>query len=427
MRVLPVRSIVSVRRASVVASAENGRRGFDDLQRIRQPRGPVALGLLLFAACANQIPVTPPAGDDAGVVALDGGSLPMIDAGEVMPTPDAGMPEPDAGEPTERPRHTGSPVPTYAVDISVWTDPITDPDVDCMWDAGVRHIIIGTQFLEVTRQQIKIAVRGGMTIDLYVYLYWNEDISAQVQEALDLAEEFRQVDRIWLDVEEDPGGLGYDALKAHVDEAVAAAGDFPIGIYTGWGYWHTYMRNTTDYAEHPLWYARYDDIGSLDTWEDDRFGGWALPWGKQYYDNHRHLCDLALDHNMVQWDIVPDVVVSREIPPDDGDPPPAPTDLHPDEGLTITTEVVRMTAPAIREATGYEIRLEHWNGSAFVEYLALPISESHRSQFPTLDNRTYRFRMRAENAHGFGPWSAWAFFDYGTVRDRPPIEVILAD
>src|SRR5512139_4128982 len=64
------------------------------------------------------------------------------------------------------------PALVYAVDVSVWTRTLTDPDVDCLWAEGYRHVIIGTQNLEVTRQQIEIATRGGLTIDLYVYLDW---------------------------------------------------------------------------------------------------------------------------------------------------------------------------------------------------------------------------------------------------------------
>jgi len=32
--------------------------------------------------------------------------------------------------------------------------------------------------------------------------------------------------------------------------------------------------------------------------------------------------------------------------------------------------------------------------------------------YPTLKARDYRWRMRASNPHGFGPWSDWAVFSF---------------
>ncbi|HEU0035935.1 MAG TPA: choice-of-anchor Q domain-containing protein [Kofleriaceae bacterium] len=329
---------------------------------------------------------------------------------------DSETPATDAAGDTVPADGSVEPALVQAVDVSVWTRTLTDPDVDCLWDDGYRHVIIGTQNLEVTRQQIAIAARGGMTIDLYVYLYWQLDITAQVAEAVALRAEFPQVGRIWLDVEDDPAGRSPAALRALIDQAIAALGDAPGGIYTGKGWWQSYLEDTTAYADQPLWYARYDNQPSLDAWndpaEDERFGGWQAPAGKQYADYHVHTCELAVDRNLIWVSAAPTVVVDRSTPPDDGTPPDAPTQLAPRDGLVVTTEYVRPTAPALRDATSYEIALESWEGSAFAPYWTTTRPVSDLLVFPTRHDRDYRWRIRAANAHGFGPWSEWAVFTF---------------
>lgn len=336
--------------------------------------------------------------------------------------PDAGITRPaDAGAPA--PDASFTPVVVPAVDVSVWTRTLTDPDVDCLWEQGYRHIIAGTQFLAVTREQLEIALRGGMTVDLYVYLYWSESITDQVAEAVALADEFPAVGRIWLDIEDDPGGRGPATLHGLIDEGIAALGGAPGGIYTGQGWWQSYLEDTGAYAEQPLWYARYDGEATLDGWsdpaEEESFGGWTAPTGKQYADYHVHTCELPVDLDVMWVVAAPEVVVDRSIPADDGTPPGAPTDLWPDGGLRVTTEYVRPTAPAIREASSYEIELESWNGSQFEPYWTTTEEVSAVTVFPVHHDRAYRWRMRARNQHGFGAWSAWASFDFGTVTSHP--------
>jgi hypothetical protein len=335
------------------------------------------------------------------------------DAGTARPA-DAALLAPDA---------SSAPVLVPAVDVSVWTRTLTDPDVDCLWDLGYRHIIAGTQLLEVTREQLEIARRGGMTVDLYVYLYWSQSMSEQVAEAVALAEEFPAVGRIWLDIEDDPGGRGPAALRDLIDEGIAALEGAPGGIYTGKGWWQSYFEDSESYAEQPLWYARYDGEATLDGWsdpaEEESFGGWTEPTGKQYADYHVHTCELPVDLNVMWVAAAPEVVVDRSIPADDGTPPDAPSDLWPDGGVRVTTEYVRPTAPAIREATSYEIELESWNGSQFEAYWTTSEEVSAVTVFPVHHDRAYRWRMRARNQHGAGAWSAWASFDFGSVTSHP--------
>jgi hypothetical protein len=297
----------------------------------------------------------------------------------------------------------------YAVDVSHWTRTLTDPDVDCLAGLGYEHVIVGTQIPEVTRQQLEIAIRGGMTVDLYVYLYWTESVASEVRDALALAAEFPEVGRIWLDVEEDPGSRSAAELEHLVEEALDALGDFPGGIYTGRGFWTSYMDDSHRFAELPLWYAHYDHEPSLETWEP--FGGWTEPMGKQYADHHEHTCGLPMDRNVMWSSATPSVVVDRSVPPDDGDPPPAPSDLRPD-GIVVTTDYLRPTAPTVWEATGYTIELQFEGASGWAPYTTLERSISAGELHPVVDDTRYRFRMRASNRHGSSPWSAWAEIRY---------------
>ena len=133
--------------------------------------------------------------------------------------------------------------------------------------------------------------------------------------------------------------------------------------------------------------------------------------GKQYADGRVHTCGLPMDRNVIWSSRAPTVVIDRSVPPDDGDPPPAPSDLRPD-GIVVTTAYVRPTAPTIWEATSYTIELEVERASGWAPYLTAERSVSATEIYPVIDDAPYRFRMRAENRHGPGPWSAWAHFDF---------------
>jgi len=358
---------------------------------------------------------------DGGAVAENDGEVASIDGGpDVRPMTDGGRPSFDGGSGVRDGGSTGrDPIEVRAVDVSVWTRTLLDYDVDCLWDLGYRHVIAGTQDPEVTRQQLEIAVRGGMTVDLYVYLYWTVSVPEQVRDALAMAAEFPEVGRIWLDVEESPAGRSAATLSGLIEEGLRALDGFPGGIYTRASWWNENLGGTTRFADIPLWYARYDARDTLEAWDDavdpDRFGGWERPTGKQYADHHVHTCGLAVDRNAFLVDREPTVALDRATPADDGDPPPAPTGLWPDFGLRIDTDYVRPTAPTIREATGYEIEIGYLRSGSWLTYLTLELAHSGYTFFPVASVRgaAFRWRLRARNAHGWGPWSAWATFTVG--------------
>jgi len=168
--------------------------------------------------------------------------------------------------------------PTLAVDVSKWSGPVTDAELDCLWDEGVRHLIAGTQNPRITRQQLDAAIGAGMTVDAYDYLYWNGDVAGQVHDAVALASEY-PVGYLWLDIEEPAEGRSPVELEALIREALDACGSHLCGIYTGRWWWDANMAGSTVASEVPLWYAYYDDVPSLETWEAHRFGGWDEPFG----------------------------------------------------------------------------------------------------------------------------------------------------
>jgi len=309
----------------------------------------------------------------------------------------------------------------FAIDISFWEGPISQREMDCFWDSGVRHVVSGTQVEEITHQQLAMAESRGMTVDAYVYLYWDLDMAAQVKEAFRRTQGF-PIQRMWLDVEQDPAGLGANALMALVQQALDACiaqGGATCGIYTGPGFWKTYMNNTTSFSQVPLWYAWYNYNKALSYWPQEQFGGWPQPTGKQWAEEV--LCSVGVDKNVMQVPAPPLVVVDRSLPPDTFQPPPAPTGLYPADGSVVGVEYVKLMTATIPRATKYQLALENWNGkSAFKTYYTWTRVDPFIKTCPTLKKTIYRFRARAQNAHGWGPWSGWVTFDYGIYTGPRP-------
>jgi hypothetical protein len=306
----------------------------------------------------------------------------------------------------------------FAVDVSHWEGPLSQREMDCFWASGVRHVVAGTQVEEVTRQQLAMAVARGMTVDAYVYLYLGGDVAAQVDLAFDRASGF-PIQRMWLDVEEAPRGVGPTALADRVQAALdrcRAHGGASCGIYTGPGFWKSFMADTPRFAEVPLWYARYNRERTLSRWPAERFGGWSSPVAKQWAEEA--LCGVGVDKDTMQVEGPPAIEVDRASPPPPEAPPPAPAGLHPEDGSLVTIDVVKLMTELVPGATRYELALEVLRGSRFVPYYTWRSVDGFRRTYPPR-NTVYRFRARASNAHGLGPWSEWSQFSYGT-RAPPP-------
>ncbi len=306
----------------------------------------------------------------------------------------------------------------HAVDISVWSGRVTDSEMDCFWDHDVRHVIVGTQELGIARQQMEMAISRGMTVDAYVYLVWSRDMHAQVAAALDFARRY-PVGMLWLDIEEAPAGLGRGALEDRIQDAVDACGDFPCGIYTAGWWWAPNMGSSAIVADLPLWYANYDGNADLASWSSQRVGAWDSAWGKQYAGD-LHLCGIDVDLNTIGVTTTPTHAHPSAAPPSSG-VPAAPSSLSPSAYELVPGWLdVRLLSGAAPGATSYDFAIEVSSGAAYGAYYTYTSTTNARSFSPRTPNVTYRFRVRARNGAGAGPWSGWSYFQYGSATAHPP-------
>ena len=309
----------------------------------------------------------------------------------------------------------------FAADVSVWETPLAQSEMDCFWDSGVRHVVVGTQDATVAREQLAMAVARGMTVDAYVYLYWDKDIAAQVDAAFAMVQGF-PIGRMWLDIEADPKAIGQTALVAKIQQGLTsctANGTVGCGIYTGPGWWKTYLGNTGAFATTPLWYALYNKKRSLSDWTTEAFGQWASPVAKQFQT--APLCGVGgADWDVMQVAATPTVVVDRSLPPDTGAPPVPPANLFPTDGAVVAIDYAKLMSGTVPRATQYQLALEHYTGTAWATYYTWSSPNAFVKASPPATPALYRFRVRAQNAHGWGAWSPYATFDYGTYTGPRP-------
>ena len=334
---------------------------------------------------------------------------------------------PDQGTAGEKlvpvPVQSGDPAngAVFATDVSFWETPLSQAEMDCFWDSGVRHVVVGTQEEAITREQLAMAVSRGMTVDAYVYLYWDTDMTAQVKRAFQRVSGF-PIGRMWLDIEQDPGSLGATAVGSRIQQAVTACqaqGGVECGIYTGKGFWQSSAGDTTAFNNLPLWWAHYDGKTSLSTWQSDAFGGWTSPVAKQWAS--KPLCGIGgVDWDSMQVDATPTVTVDRSTPPDSGSLPPAPTGLWPADGAQLTDDYAKVMSGLVPLATTYDIAVERYSGSSWITYYTWKNPNAFVKFFPSRPNSLYRFRVRAHNAHGAGAWSDWSVFEFGSYSGTWP-------
>jgi hypothetical protein len=338
---------------------------------------------------------------------------------------DGGVGAEETGAIRSSPPFDGDPAngAVFGVDVSIWEGPLAPRELDCFWESGVRHVIVGTQVEEVTRQQLAVSVARGMTVDAYVYLVWDRDVAAQVETAFARAAGF-PIGAMWLDVEEAPGDLDATELVSRVEAGLAACRAHAVtcGIYTGPGFWKTHMADTSALADAPLWYARYNGLPTLAHWADERFGGWTAPTGKQWAEEA--LCGVGVDKDTIRVEQAPAIVVDRSEAPPPTAPPAPPEPVYPEGGGRVGLDHVKLIVSSVPHATRYQLALERWTGTTFVAWATWTTLDPFKKTYPAR-NAVYRYRARADNGTGWGPWSAFARFDYGTpsaapASDTPP-------
>jgi hypothetical protein len=93
------------------------------------------------------------------------------------------------------------------------------------------------------------------------------------------------------------------------------------------------------------------------------------------------------------------------------DPPPAPTGLSPAGGQVYPGGgAVVMSCTPLADATQYEFAIEYRSGGVWATYYSYTTSGSSKTFYPAVRGTDYRFRVRASNVYGWGPYSAWAGF-----------------
>jgi hypothetical protein len=307
-------------------------------------------------------------------------------------------------------------LPVFGVDISLWSGEITDEEVGCWYDEGVRHVIAGTQNPRVTLQQLDQALEGGMSVDAYIYIHWDEDIAEEVKHDVELLKDY-PIGRLWLDIEAAPDGRTPTQLAAKIREGLDACGEMPCGIYTAAWWWEPHMRNSDEFADVPVWYAYYDRDPSMQTWATQSFGGWDMPWGKQW--NEIYFCGIDVDKNTIFT--TSDPVSSPKSFEPTGEEANAPTGLYPDEMVKIRREQVRALVDAEPDADEYTFEVQHYRSGNWLSYYTFGASSPAIRFSATIRDRVYRFRVKAIGNGGASDWSKWAYFEVGNASEIPDI------
>lgn len=171
---------------------------------------------------------------------------------------------------------------TLVVDVSNWTSPITPAELEQWKQRGVGLVIVQA-WAGPVRTQLQLCQDAGIPTDAYVFVYPG-DTAALIRSRLALCDGYT-IRRLWLDVELQ--GVSPQLVRMALGECDKYPTRLnPTGIYTGRWYWQPAtgaMKNTTAFANRPLWDSNYD--GVYDTTVDFKpYGGWTSATIKQYQD-----------------------------------------------------------------------------------------------------------------------------------------------
>jgi len=193
---------------------------------------------------------------------------------------------------------------SLAVDGSNYGGELTPDIVRCWRESGVNMYICGVDLghIPLARQQLGMAVQGGLAIEVYRFCYWGQAPVLSLQRVADAIQGL-PVGRIWLDFEDEDASENPDQvctwIKDCLDVADTIWGYDRVGIYTAAWWWNPYTGNTTRFADRALWVAQYDGLANLDFFVP--FGGWQSCVMKQY-TNTIDLCGYSVDKNYYEED-----------------------------------------------------------------------------------------------------------------------------
>jgi hypothetical protein len=281
-----------------------------------------------------------------------------------------------------------------AVDMSNFTDPLSPAAIQGLMAAGIGHVIV--QAIDPppnyprgrTRAQIQACLDAGLTVDAYVWLWFDLDAN-DIHRKLHLLDGLN-VRQLWLDVE-DTAAVNYSqaACEARVSDALAACDTYPTlsgartGVYSGRWFWldRRYMGNCTTFADRLLWDANYDDVA------DTRlgyvaYGGWDRPTIKQFRGSTAIAGIGGLDLNVLSVEFeaqlspptsptLPDPTPPDRTPTPPDPTPPDPKRQKPDEWAWPTWEEAAINFKEIADELGQQIAErqtpEDWQWSTWRE------------------------------------------------------------
>jgi len=237
-----------------------------------------------------------------------------------------------------------------AVDMSNFTDPLSPTAIAGLKAAGVGHVIVQTVDPPPnyppgrTRAQIQACLDAGLTVDAYVWLWFDLDAN-DIERKLHLLDGLN-VRQLWLDVE-DTASINYSQATCEdkVTSALAACDAYPTGssgrtgIYSGRWFWldRRYMGNSTRFADRLLWDANYDDVA------DARlgyvpYGGWDHPTIKQFRGTTSIAGIGGLDLNVLSVELEAQLNPPPDTQPTDPTTPPTDPTNQPTDPTTPPTD-----------------------------------------------------------------------------------------
>lgn len=93
-----------------------------------------------------------------------------------------------------------------------------------------------------------------------------------------------------------------------------------------------------------------------------------------------------------------------------GPPTSAPTNLSPDNWVSLSTPSVNHSWSAVAGATSYNLYMLYWDGSAWQYYWDWNTSTTSFTVWPQFSPRYYAWKVTPRNSAGEGPGSAWAYY-----------------
>ena len=158
---------------------------------------------------------------------------------------------------------------TRAVDCSNFTGPLSQ-DVLTAWRDQHDVGLVIIQSINppmgyptgVTRQQIEACAQAGIPTDVYLYLWTNSQVEADMRAKLGILQGIEHlVRKVWLDVE-DVNPASVEARISAVERAFVILDGWAIafskptpGLYSARWYWGGYMGNTQWFRARPVWTA----------------------------------------------------------------------------------------------------------------------------------------------------------------------------